>query len=212
MRDICLIALNLTGSLPDVDADLIGADKGALILARMGRHMKLAVGDFDSVSEEELDQIRCYADETVILNPIKDDSDSEHAIKTAIERGYKHVILCGALGGRADHTLVNMRLVYKYPGIVSIMDENNVVFACREGNHVLKKDGMSYVSFFTLEEAVITLEGLYYRLTDRELTPLDLYTVSNEWTGDEAVLHVQKGTVLVIESRDHNNGNDQSKN
>ena len=202
MKDTALIALNLTGSLPVIDADLIGVDKGALILAQKGKHMKFAAGDFDSVSEEELALIKASSDETVILNPVKDDSDSEHAIKTAIARGYKHLYIVGALGGRADHTLVNLRIVYQYPGMITLVDQNNKVFAVTKGDHVLKKEDMSYVSFFTLEDAVITLEGLYYGLTDRRLTPLDLYTVSNEWTGNEAVLHVQEGTVLVIESRD----------
>lgn len=46
--------------LQDIQADdvLIGADRGALFLVEHGIRPHLAVGDFDSVSPEELDNIK----------------------------------------------------------------------------------------------------------------------------------------------------------
>ena len=80
-----LIALKLADQLPAEKADLIGCDKGALTLAQQHRHMVCAVGDFDSVREEDISLIAQWCDQIIRLNPIKDDSDSEHAVKTAID-------------------------------------------------------------------------------------------------------------------------------
>ena len=197
-----LIALRLTDRLPELEADYIGADKGALILAKQGKHMRLAVGDFDSVTAEEMEQIRAYADEVKELCPIKDDTDSESAVRHALQLGYDRIVLCGATGRRADHSLVNLRLVAKYPGILSIWDEYNLITAMTEGTAVFRKDEWKYLSFFTFDQAVISLKHMKYPLTHQTLKPDDLYTISNEVEGEEGILTVHEGTVLIIRSHD----------
>ena len=197
-----VIALKLADYLPDIQADYIGADKGALYLAEKGIRMKLAIGDFDSVKEEDISMIRRYADELIRLNPVKDDSDSEAAILEALRRGYDEIWLAGATGGRMDHSFVNLRLALKYPGKVWLCDDQNLIYTLCAGRYVIPKKDYPYISFFTEEEAVITLEGFRYPLKDRTLTPKDLYTVSNEITDDTGIVSVEKGTVMVMQCRD----------
>ena len=199
-----VIALKLTKSVPRIHADYIGADKGALTLASAGIRMKLAVGDFDSVKPEDLDLIRHMSEKTVVLNPIKDDSDSESAISHVKALGYERIILCGALGGRADHTLVNLRLVYENPQRVSILDEQNDISAYGPGRYEIEKGKYPYISFFTFEEAVISLENMKYPLEKRKITARDLYTLSNEILSGKGVLMVHSGKVLVIQLADAN--------
>ncbi len=199
---IALIALKLTKRIPEIEADYIGADLGALILAKQGKHMRLALGDFDSVAPEDLDLIRQMSDEMIVLNPVKDDSDSESALNHVLAMGYDHVVMCGALGGRIDHEIVNLRLVYKSPGRISIMDDQNRITAYGVGRHVIKAEGYSYISFFTESEAIISLENMKYPLRDRRITYRDLYTVSNEILSEEGILEVSSGSVLVIQSKD----------
>lgn len=202
MTKRAVIALKLADALPAFEADYIGADKGALVLADKGIRMAFAVGDFDSVTPREYERIAAACSEVIRLNPVKDDSDSEHAVNEALKRGYDEIWLCGALGGRADHMLVNLRLACRYAGKVWILDERNRIHAVAAGRYVLKRGNYSYISFFTDEEAVISLEGLKYGLQKRKISVRDLYTVSNEWTAEEAVLTVFSGTVLIMESRD----------
>ena len=57
MNECCAVLTKAHG-IPETDADLIGVDRGALILAEAGKRMKLALGDFDSVAEGDLDLIR----------------------------------------------------------------------------------------------------------------------------------------------------------
>jgi thiamine pyrophosphokinase len=110
--------------------------------------------------------------------------------------------MCGALGGRIDHEIVNLRLVYKSPGRISIMDDQNRITAYGVGRHVIKAEGYSYISFFTESEAIISLENMKYPLRDRRITYRDLYTVSNEILSEEGILEVSSGSVLVIQSKD----------
>lgn len=197
-----LIALKLHDDFKSLKGDFIGADKGALELADLGIHMKLAIGDFDSIEKADLNKIRSYADEVVELNPIKDDTDSEAAIHAAMDRGYDEVWLCGATGARMDHSLINLRIAMKYPGIVWLHDEHNLIHAVKEGDYTIHKEDYPYISFFTDTKAVITLDGFAYPLDHRMLTPQDLYTVSNEIKGDTGILHVHEGEVLIMQTKD----------
>lgn len=203
MNKTAVIALKLCGKVDyRSDVDYIGADKGALVLADQGIPMVLAVGDFDSVSDDEFTRIEKASDEVIRLNPIKDDADSEHAVSEAKRRGYEKVILLGAAGRRIDHTIVNLRLALKYAGFVWLEDDYNRIHAVSEGTYVFRKDGYPYISFFTQEGALVSLEGFQYPLCDRELTSMDLYTVSNELVREEGRLIVKRGKILIIESRD----------
>lgn len=197
-----IIALKPSGQITREDCDYIGADKGALILAQNGIHMRCAIGDFDSVEEKDMDLIRAYSDETIVLNPIKDDSDSQAAIEKAVELGYDTIELIGALGGRIDHEYVNLRLVYRYPERLVIKDERNIIMALKPGCHVIKRNDYKYLSFFTESEEILTLRGFAYPLEKRKITYRDVYTVSNELSEEEGVVINEKNPVLLIRSRD----------
>lgn len=198
-----VIALKNTEDLPDpADAYYIGADAGALALLQRGIDPDLAVGDFDSVSPGEREAIYARSKEVIQLKPIKDDADSEHAVKEALQRGFERIWLCGALGGRADHSLVNLRLCAQYPDILYIYDHQNLICAHTPGTYTIPHEEHGYVSFFTLTEARISLEGFFYPLQHRDLTPLDTYTVSNEVTDREGTLIIEEGTVLIMCTRD----------
>lgn len=198
-----MVALKLAGNIRKEEGyDYIGADKGALILAESGIHMVAAIGDFDSVNREELNKIREYADETTVLNPIKDDSDAQAAIDKALSLGYEHIELLGALGGRIDHAFLNIRLLLAYAGKVTIRDERNLITALPPGKYELKKDEYPYISFFTEKPAVLSLYGFAYPLEKRDISCEDLYTGSNEMSEETGTVIVEKNPVLLIRSRD----------
>ena len=197
-----IVALKLADKIPAGAYDYIGVDKGTLALITQGLPVKLAIGDFDSVTEEEMKTIQAYAKEVIALNPIKDDTDSEAALKEALKRGYDEVIFLGATGGRADHAFINMRLAEQHPGRVILLDEQNRMQAYSEGSYRIKKENYAYIGFFTEDTAEISLENFKYPLEHRTISNKDLYNVSNEITGDAGILHVHQGTVLVIQSKD----------
>ena len=180
----------------------IGVDKGALTLARNGKRMLLAIGDFDSVEESDLAYIKEYSDTLLQLNPIKDDTDSEAAVMYAIEKGYQKIHLYGGLGGRLDHAMINLRLVSRFPETVYLHDQNNFIYSLAEGVHSIDKRDYTYISFFTEDEATISLEGCKYPLDKQQLTNKDTYTTSNEILEDKGIITVHAGKVTVIQSKD----------
>ena len=197
-----VIALKLCDGLPDIEADYIGADAGALWLARHGIRMKLAIGDFDSVSESDMALIGDMSEQVIRLNPIKNDSDSESALRHAAEMGYEKIWLACSMSGRMDHTYVNFRLAMMFPGQAVLYDRQNRIMAYGPGRHVISRDGYGYFSVFASEKACISLAGMKYPLDHTVIGPDDIYTLSNEIEGEEGILEVHEGLVLVMQCRD----------
>lgn len=201
METSVAIILKRCDSIPTAE-NYIGVDKGALTLARNGKRMLLAIGDFDSVEESDLAYIKEYSDTLIQLNPIKDDTDSEAAVMYAIENGYHKIHLYGGLGGRLDHAMINLRLVSRFPEAVYLYDQNNLIYSLAEGVHSIDKHDYTYISFFTEDEATISLEGFKYPLDKQQLTNKDTYTTSNEIIEDKGIITVHVGKVTVIQSKD----------
>lgn len=201
METSVAIILKRCESIPTAE-NYIGVDKGALTLARNGKRMLLAIGDFDSVEESDLAYIKEYSDTLLQLNPIKDDTDSEAAVMYAIEKEYQKIHLYGGLGGRLDHAMINLRLVSRFPETVYLHDQNNFIYSLAEGVHSIDKRDYTYISFFTEDKATISLEGFKYPLDKQQLTNKDTYTTSNEILEDRGIVTVHAGKVTVIQSKD----------
>jgi len=199
----CIIALKMADHLPDFkEADYIGADRGALFLAGKKIRMKLAIGDFDSVSDHEKEMIAQYSDQVISLNPVKDNSDSEAAVDEAVRRGYEKIYIVGATGGRIDHEIVNIRLCWKYPEQVILIDGQNLCRALKKGVHRIEKKGYRYVSVFAESECEISLKGFRYPLDHRVLDETDLYGLSNELLEEKGIIEVHRGTILCVQTGD----------
>ena len=109
------------------DAYFIGADRGALYLAENGYQVDIAVGDFDSVSESEMEKIYKASGDIDRLSEDKDETDLEHALKRAfLIPGTIHIL--GATGTRLDQTLSAINLLkfcYEHNRAAYIYDKNN---------------------------------------------------------------------------------------
>ena len=198
-----MIFLKLADKIPEIkDVDFIGADKGALFLAKKKLPMAFSIGDFDSISENDRSWIELYSDEVIALDPIKDRSDSEAAVDEAVKRGYRMIYIVGATGGRLDHEIVNIRLCSKYPDRVVLINDQNRAVAFGEGPHRIEKNGYEYISLFAGNECEISLNGFKYQLDHRVLNEKDLYGLSNELTGESGEIYVHRGSVLTVQTRD----------
>ena len=77
-----------------------------------GYQPDLSLGDFDSVTQDELAAIRAASKETIAYDPIdKDFTDTELAWKYAMDKNPDQLLLVGGLGTRFDHTLANVHLL-----------------------------------------------------------------------------------------------------
>ena len=94
-----------------IDA-IIAADSWWDFLYENGVTPDIIVGDFDSATTKSLEYFeRKGQTEIHRLNPIKDDTDTEYAIRLAIREGARSIVLLGATGSRIDHVLGNISLL-----------------------------------------------------------------------------------------------------
>lgn len=186
------------------DAYIIGADRGALYLAESGYQVDIAVGDFDSVSESEMEKIYKASGDIDRLPEDKDETDLEHALKRALLiPGTIHIL--GATGTRLDQTLsaINLlKLCYENNRDAYIYDKNNRIRLI-EGHVVIKKDRYRYVSLIPYGDILVnvSLKGFKYSGEHITLERKTSLGISNEIVADEAEINC-RGYLFVIESED----------
>lgn len=181
-------------------ADYYGVDHGAICCMHQQIKMKKAIGDFDSITFDELEELKKNT-KVIQLPTHKDETDSEAAILIAMEDGYDEIILFGGLGGRIDHEMVNLHLMLYRDYPLTLMDENNTVKVLSKGTYEVEKTHR-YLSFLPLEESCITEEGVAYPLDKRKLSLLDIYTTSNEIVNEKARIIIHYGKVLMMQCND----------
>lgn len=187
---------------------LIGADRGALYLVEHGIAPDLALGDFDSVDGEALARIRAAAAETAEYDPVdKDWSDTELALREALARGYRDIVIAGGVGTRFDHSLANVQLLAfaaEAGAKTVLVDAHNEIRLLTEGGRLEADARYPFVSLLplTAEATGVTLTGFAYPLSDATLRQGMSLGVSNVLTADEGFIALRGGSLLVIRSRD----------
>lgn len=182
----------------DTTADyLIGVDYGAFQCAQNKIMMDVAIGDFDSVSADELEIIKMYSKEVIQLNVDKNETDSEAAIIHAKKFNPSEIMLIGDLGSRLDHLLTNIKLVSKYD--VRYQSKDNLITSYNPGVYELKNE-QSIISIITVSDAIISLSGTAYTLEQQAVSVSDNYLTSNKITEDVATLIVHQGKILLVSS------------
>lgn len=191
------ITLVLGATNIPIEGKVIGVDYGAYVCASKSIPMILACGDFDSVSEQELNIIKASTKNIDILDPIKDMTDFEYAL--SYTDGYDEVLVLGGLGNRRDHEYVNVQLA-KLDSRIILMDEVNRIKKYDAGVHRIPKGNYKYCSFLVISPGIINLSGFKYPLVDREIKVEDTYLTSNEIIDEEGVLDLKSGSVLCIQT------------
>lgn len=180
------------------DAVYIGIDNGYQLILDQGLPCEKAIGDFDSVKNKN----QPLPADSLIFPVAKDETDSEIAMGYAVDNGYSPVILWGGLTGRLDHTLANLLAAgWQYPEVI-LQDENHKVLVLLEGTHIIAPTH-KHISFFALEDSMITLKNFTYEASDRLLGRKDIYAVSNSFLeGKEGIITLQWGRLLCILSNE----------
>ena len=194
MTKIALFAGGMIDSF-QVDFDIfIGVDRGSLFLIEQGICPDLAVGDFDSVSEEELALICSQSKEVLQAQPEKDDTDLELAVKAVFARSPQaQVTIFGAFGGRLDHTLANIFLpsnpeITPYMQQIRLCNAQNQLCYCPQGRHEVKPvAGMNYLAFMPADNSRLSIEGAKYPLNESNYFFKKVYA-SNEFIDEPVFL------------------------
>jgi thiamine pyrophosphokinase len=94
------------------DPYVVAADGGARHAEPLGLRIDRWVGDGDSVSADLLAALEAAGVPIDRRPPDKDESDTELAVRAALARRPRSIVILGALGGpRLDHALANLALL-----------------------------------------------------------------------------------------------------
>lgn len=196
-------------ALRDIQKDdwLVGVDRGSLFLVRNGLTPHLSIGDFDSVSAEEMSEIERHSGAVSSCDPVmKDLTDTEMALTWAIEQHPEEIVLIGVLGTRFDHTLANVHLLQK--GLQAqidcrIVDEKNEIRLI-DRECTIVSDHFANVSLLPLTPEVtgITLTGFLYPLDNATLRIGDTLGISNVLSAEKGTIQIKSGKLLVMKSKD----------
>ena len=175
---------------------LLAADGGLVHLQKLGLQPHGILGDFDSLG---------YIPKDAEVFPVqKDDTDSMLAVRKGLALGYRRFELYGALDGpRLDHTLANLQtlLFLTSQGAQGhLIGLRNVITAVHNGVIRFPNTAEGIVSVFCMGQDAhgVTIQGLQYGLENGTLRSNLPLGVSNHFTGQQASIRVDNGTLLVV--------------
>lgn len=176
---------------------LIAADRGYAVALSLGITPDLVVGDFDSLGETP------QAENVVRLNVRKDDTDLEHAVRLALEKGYRELIVYGAVGGALDHTLGNIAVaeIAANAGARAVFIGDDCAFTViRDASFLLPLRERGRVSVLSMSEVSrgVTIRGLSYETHEIDLPHAATLGVSNAFIGQQASISVRDGALLIV--------------
>jgi thiamine pyrophosphokinase len=197
---------------------LICADGGARAALQFGLKPIVVVGDFDSLSENELAQLEKRGSQLLPHPRNKDETDLELALllsQTLFDEADEEneIVILGALGGRIDHELANM-LLLAMPQLkgrrvviahradqIRLIDARDVETSLElRGN---RGDVVSLLPFGGDAHGIQT-SGLEYSLHGESLFVGPARGVSNVMLGEVATVALKRGMLLCIHRRKTN--------
>jgi thiamine pyrophosphokinase len=186
---------------------VIAADGGARHAAALGLRIDRWVGDGDSIPPAELDALRAAGIPIDLVAAEKDETDTELALRAAVDSGAERLTILGALGGpRLDHALANVALL-AHPALdrreAEVLDGRSRVRLLR-GPATLGLDGppgdlISLIPFGS-DAGRVRTDGLRYPLRDETLVLGAARGLSNVRVADRASVALESGSVLVVET------------
>ncbi|MEC1678744.1 thiamine diphosphokinase [Bacillus mojavensis] len=214
MRKINIVAGGPKDLIPDLtdymanDTIWVGVDKGTVTLLNAGIIPDEAFGDFDSITEHERRQIEKAAPALHVYQAEKDQTDLDLALDWALDKQPDMIQIFGITGGRADHFLGNIQLLYrgvKTTSKIKLIDKQNDIQMFSPGEYSLLIDqNKRYISFipFTEEVDELTLIGFKYPLNKCHITLGSTLCISNELIHSRGTFSFAKGILIMVRSTD----------
>lgn len=191
------------------DMQVIAVDGGLAAAEKMQIHPDVIIGDFDTVSPGILKKYEQDSDTKIVrLNPEKDDTDTESAVRYAISHGVKAIDILGGTGSRFDHTYANMfllKMAYEQGVHIAMYTGLSKIYLVHGKKEYRREDFFgTYISFLQFDGNAlgVTLEGFKYPLENFDFDTAKTYRlgVSNEPFEDSACVTVREGWLLAVES------------
>jgi len=182
---------------------IVAVDGGVRVAKHFGLTIDVLVGDMDSVSEKDYQQIVISGAELQNHPPEKDFTDLELALMMVAERGYDWIRVIGGVGGRLDQTIANIYLL-ALPQLqkcdIRIVSNNQETYLLHAGNHEITGESGDTLSLIPLGGAVhgVSTENLHYPLINETLDFGPARGISNVMTTKTATIQIRQGKLLLI--------------
>ena len=182
---------------------VIAADGGARNALRVGLHPQVVIGDLDSLPRALRLRMVALGCQLIEHPTRKDETDTELAIRYALQAGAQEIILLGMVGNRLDHTLANVFLL----GMPELNEIQARIATQDSGTWLIRGGQMleiygepgDIVSLLPVGQDAtgITTAGLEYELLNGTLLFGLARGVSNVMTQDKARVVLKEGMLLV---------------
>lgn len=188
---------------------VIACDSGMEFFWRNGICPDLILGDFDSADSSVVEAFKARTDVRLEQFPAqKDWTDTELAVRRALELSPDEIDLVGATGSRLDHVLGNLQLLalgLEFGVPIFLLDAHNRVRLIDRPLIMVRSEQYGkFVSLIPHGGAVfgLTLKGMKYPLDGATLTPDVSLGISNEIVDEEAQIIFTTGRLFVFETKD----------
>ncbi|MBE5932013.1 MAG: thiamine diphosphokinase [Lachnospiraceae bacterium] len=197
--------INTINSNPD--CYIMGVDRGAEVIDRLGIEADMVIGDFDSADSFIRDKYQGKSN-AIFLNPVKDATDTHMAVLEAIKLKPNCITILGATGGRLDHMMGNfalLKLCVDQGVSATIIDEHNKITMIDKQMKISKQEQYGkYVSLIPFSDVVtgVSLTGFAYGLSNATMIKADTIGISNEIREEEGFISIKTGYLMVMETKD----------
>ena len=176
----------------DNELPIIAADAGANFLAEKNIYPELVMGDLDSVSEQNVQNIE---PKKIIRIPDQDSTDLE---KVLLNTQSPLTIGIGFLGSQIDHELAALSALAKFPGKkIILIGEHDIIFLVPPNFSLSSYVGMR-VSLYPLDEVKVKSDGLKWTTNGLIMKPTGQIGTSNKAIGKSIHLTPNQPKLLLI--------------
>ena len=183
---------------------VVAADGGARHAAPLGLPLHQVVGDFDSLSAEDTDELEAAGVIIARFPTNKDATDTELALLAALDAGATEITLLCSWGGRSDHAIGTLALL-AHPrcgaATVVLLDEQTRTQLVRSGAELTLRGAVGRIISITPwgGDAIVSATGVRWTLDSADLIAGSTRGISNVATATESIITVHDGAVLVSE-------------
>ena len=159
-------------------------------------------GDLDSVDKSLVEKAEKMGSRVIEFDSRKDFTDGELIISEMEKRGFEKIVVLGGLGGRTDHLLTNLNLLFKFKNVV-FLSEKEKIFKVENKMKIENEEGKT-ISFIPMSDIVeeITLTGFEYPLNKYTVKRGESICTSNIVRKSCAVIEFKEGKLLgIIENK-----------
>ncbi len=184
---------------------IICSDGGANHAYNMNIVPDYIIGDLDSINKNIIEYYKNKSVKFEKFPTKKNETDTELCIELSDKLKAKEIHLIGALGGRIDHTIANINLLYyiRKRGIkAKIISEKEEIYIAIEEEVTIDGKIGDTISILPIKNDAkgVTLKNLEYPLEDYNMEFSRPLGISNVMTDSNCNIKVNEGSIIIIKN------------